>query len=40
MSSGTSWVSRLRLSVDWAALLVALFVTALIRLGIIGRVPW
>jgi hypothetical protein len=31
---------RFRISVDWAALLIALVVAAAVRLGVIERIPW
>jgi hypothetical protein len=33
-------VRRIRLSLDWVALLVALGLAALVRAGILGSVPW
>jgi hypothetical protein len=31
---------RFHISVDWAALLVALVIAAAVRLGVIARIPW
>jgi hypothetical protein len=33
-------LGRPRISVDWAALLVALVAAVLVGTGIIGKVPW
>jgi hypothetical protein len=32
--------ARLRLTVDWAAVLLALAITALIRLDFLPQIPW
>jgi hypothetical protein len=38
--TGRSEQRRFRISVDWAALVVALVVVAAVRLGVIARIPW
>jgi hypothetical protein len=35
-----SFVSRVRLSLDWWAVVAAFVVAAIVRLGIVKRVPW
>ncbi len=37
---GRSERPRFHISVDWAALVIALAVAAAVRLGVIARIPW
>jgi hypothetical protein len=39
-TKASSFVSRLRLSLDWWAVLAAFAIAAVVRLGIVKRVPW
>jgi hypothetical protein len=38
--AGRSERRRFRISVDWAAFVIALVVAAAVRLGVIARIPW
>jgi hypothetical protein len=39
-SSANSATRATGLSVDWAALLLALLLAALVRLSLVGSIPW